>query len=84
MYPFDSIIAEIAARCGFNYDTADFDIGAPAFRWQPYEKTTPGSEFVVFTIPGLNRPWDQLAHHGDLELPMYGSSFRARAGIGSL
>lgn len=25
------------------------------FPWQPYEKTTPGSEFVVFTIPGKGR-----------------------------
>jgi formamidase len=25
------------------------------FPWQPYERTTPGSEFVVFDIPGIGR-----------------------------
>jgi formamidase len=34
------------------------------FPWQPYEKTTPGSEFVVFDIPGVGRVGLAICYDG--------------------
>lgn len=34
------------------------------FPWQPYEKTTPGNEFVVFDIPGVTRVGLAICYDG--------------------
>ncbi|MGW8379774.1 carbon-nitrogen hydrolase family protein [Streptomyces sp. ODS28] len=34
------------------------------FPWQPYEQTTPGSEFVVFDLPGIGRAGLAICYDG--------------------
>lgn len=48
------------------------------FPWQPYEKTTPGTEFVVFDLPGAGRIGLAICYDGS-----FPESFRQLAWMGA-